>query len=73
MANIISHERKNAPMPLEDSPAVARNRGTDGGQLIARVKEGASLSTAKSQLETISARLAERFPKGAQGVNGRLL
>ncbi len=55
-------------LPLAPPTSDPRKRGREGDEIIARVKKGVTLSEAKAQLRSLSARFAETFPKNTRGV-----
>ena len=55
-------------LPLMPPTSIPGKRGREGGEIIARVKKGVTFSTAKAQLQILSDRFAQTFPKDAEGV-----
>ena len=50
-------------MPLPESPSDPINLGRPGGEIVARIKPGATISQASSQLKYISTRFVKAHPK----------
>ncbi len=68
-----SPSRAGAPSPVWIPMEVDRSRPRRGGatRMVARLKDGESLSSAGSELDTIAARLADEYPEtdGGTGIN----
>jgi predicted permease len=55
-------------VPLVPPASIPGKRSRQGGEIIARVRNGVNFSAAKSQLQVLSDRFAKTFPKDAEGV-----